>query len=71
VTLTSPTLFTAEAGTLLNEAEKKQLNGFLEKYNANKADLSVKNAETNEPFVVVKASVKDELIIFVITIDHR
>ena len=69
--LTSPTLFTTEAGKLLNETEKKELNEFLEKYKANKADLSVKGAETSEPFVSVKASIKNEPIIFVITIDHR
>lgn len=69
--ITSPSFFTAEAGKLLTEAEKNELGVFLEKYKANKAESSVKGAETNEPFVSVRASIKDEPIIFFITIDHK
>lgn len=69
--LSSPAFFTAPAGKLLSEAEKKEFEDFLENNKANKTELSVKGAGTNETFVSVKASLKDQPIIFVITVDHR
>lgn len=67
----TPTFLTLEAGRLLNDEEKKELKEFLEKYKANKAQLNVKAADTKEPFVSVNASIIDEPIIFIITVDHR
>lgn len=69
--ISSPAFFAASAGKLLSEGEKKELDDFLEKYKANRTELSVKGAGTNESFVSVKASFKDQPIIFVITVDHK